>query len=155
MVMSYHSCLSVHIGLIIPIRDAMENPEKFPMVLTGTMGMVAGTLCLIGTLGYIAFGSNVATVALLNLPSGSLPNTVQLGYAVAVQLSNVLALFPTIRIVEQALFGNRTGKYSSKIKWEKNGVRFAVVTVTGMVAYFGANDLDKFISLIGSVCCCK
>ncbi|ORZ25545.1 transmembrane amino acid transporter protein-domain-containing protein [Absidia repens] len=142
------------IGLIIPIRDAMEKPEKFPMVLTGVMCMVAGTLCLVGTLGYVAFGSDVATVALLNLPSGTLPNTIQLGYAVAVQLSNVLALFPTIRIVEQAFFGDRTGKYNMRIKWEKNVVRFAVVVVTGMVAFFGANDLDKFISLIGSICCC-
>lgn len=133
----------------------MEKPEKFPMVLTGVMCMVAGTLCLVGTLGYVAFGSDVATVALLNLPSGTLPNTIQLGYAVAVQLSNVLALFPTIRIVEQAFFGDRTGKYNMRIKWEKNVVRFAVVMVTGMVAFFGANDLDKFISLIGSICCCK
>lgn len=125
------------------------------MVLTFVMCLVAGTLCLVGTLGYVAFGSNVATVALLNLPSGTLPNTIQLGYAVAVQLSNVLALFPTIRIVEQAFFGDRTGKYNSLIKWEKNLVRFAVVMVTGLVAFFGANDLDKFISLIGSICCCK
>ncbi|KAI8096578.1 transmembrane amino acid transporter protein-domain-containing protein [Halteromyces radiatus] len=142
------------IGLIIPIRDAMEKPEKFPLVLTGVMCMVAGTLCLVGTLGYVSFGSTVATVALLNLPSGTLPNMIQLGYAVAVQLSNVLALFPTIRIVEQALFGDRTGKYNMRIKWEKNLVRFAVVVVTGTVAFFGANDLDKFISLIGSICCC-
>ncbi|KAI8340177.1 transmembrane amino acid transporter protein-domain-containing protein [Chlamydoabsidia padenii] len=142
------------IGLIIPIRDAMEKPDKFPMVLTFVMCLVAGTLCLVGTLGYVAFGSNVATVALLNLPSGTVPNTIQLGYAVAVHLSNVLALFPTIRIVEQAFFGDRTGKYNSLIKWEKNLVRFAVVTVTGLVAFFGANDLDKFISCIGSICCC-
>ncbi|CAO3591443.1 unnamed protein product [Absidia cylindrospora] len=143
------------IGLIIPIRDAMEQPQRFPMVLTGVMCMVAGTLCCVGTLGYVAFGSDVATVALLNLPPGPFPNTVQLGYAVAVHLTNVLALFPTIRIVEQAFFGERTGKYNVRIKWEKNFVRFAVVMAAGLVAFFGANDLDKFISLIGSICCCK
>ncbi|ORZ23609.1 transmembrane amino acid transporter protein-domain-containing protein [Absidia repens] len=142
------------IGLIIPIRDAMEQPQRFPMVLTGVMCMVAGTLCCVGTLGYVAFGSDVATVALLNLPPGPFPNAVQLGYAVAVHLTNVLALFPTIRIVEQAFFGERTGKYNVRIKWEKNFVRFAVVIVAGLVAFFGANDLDKFISLIGSICCC-
>ncbi|CAO3646662.1 unnamed protein product [Cunninghamella echinulata] len=142
------------IGLIIPIRDAMEKPQDFPKVLTFVMILVAFTLCSVGTLGYLAYGSNVETVALLNLPPGVLPNSVQLGYAIAVQLSNVLALFPTIRIVEQALFGNRTGKYNLRIKWEKNIVRFGVVVAVGIVAFFGANDLDKFISLIGSICCC-
>ncbi|CAO3628777.1 unnamed protein product [Cunninghamella blakesleeana] len=142
------------IGLIIPIRDAMERPQDFPRVLTFVMVMVAFTLCLVGSLGYLSFGSNVETVALLNLPPGVLPNTIQLGYAIAVQLSNVLAIFPTIRIVEQALFGNRTGKYSLRIKWEKNIIRFVVVIAVGVVAFFGANDLDKFISLIGSICCC-
>ncbi|KAI8063459.1 transmembrane amino acid transporter protein-domain-containing protein [Gongronella butleri] len=142
------------IGLIIPIRDAMEKPEKFPMVLSCVMFLIALTLCMIGTLGYIAFGDTVETVALLNLPPSTLANTVQFGYAVAVQLSNVLALFPTIRIVEQALFGDRTGKYDIRIKWEKNMVRFMIVIVVGIIALGGAKDLDKFISLIGSVCCC-
>ncbi|ORX47449.1 hypothetical protein DM01DRAFT_1139827 [Hesseltinella vesiculosa] len=142
------------IGLIIPIRDAMEKPEKFPVVLSCVMCMIALTLCLIATLGYVAFGSTIETVALLNLPPSTLSNSVQFGYAIAVQLSNVLALFPTIRIVEQALFGQRTGKYDIRIKWEKNLVRFMIVIVVGLVAHGGANDLDKFISLIGSICCC-
>lgn len=133
----------------------MEKPQNFPKVLTFVMIMVAFTLCLVGSLGYLSYGSNVETVALLNLPPGVIPNSIQLGYAIAVQLSNVLAIFPTIRIVEQALFGNRTGKYSLRIKWEKNIVRFVVVIAVGIVAFFGANDLDKFISLIGSICCCK
>lgn len=142
------------IGLIIPIRDSMEKPEKFPAVLTFVMVLVASTLCAVGTLGYLAFGENVKTVALLNLPAGPLPNSVQLGYAVAVLLSNALTLFPTIRIIEQALFGERTGKYNLKIKWQKNVLRASIVIVGTLIAWGGANDLDKFISLIGSVCCC-
>ncbi|KAI8637573.1 transmembrane amino acid transporter protein-domain-containing protein [Parasitella parasitica] len=142
------------IGLIIPIRDSMENPEKFPAVLTTVMILVASTLCSIGALGYVAFGENVKTVALLNLPAGVLPNSVQLGYAVAVLLSNALTLFPTIRIIEQALFGERTGKHNLYIKWQKNTLRAAIVATGTLIAWAGANDLDKFISLIGSVCCC-
>ncbi|KAF1798485.1 transmembrane amino acid transporter protein-domain-containing protein [Mucor lusitanicus] len=142
------------IGLIIPIRDSMEKPEKFPAVLTFVMVLVASTLCSVGTLGYLAFGENVKTVALLNLPAGILPNSVQLGYAVAVLLSNALTLFPTIRIIEQALFGDRTGKHNLYIKWQKNTLRASIVISGTLIAWAGANDLDKFISLIGSVCCC-
>lgn len=133
----------------------MEKPEKFPAVLTFVMILVASTLCAVGTLGYLAFGEDVKTVALLNLPAGILPNSVQLGYAIAVLLSNALTLFPTIRIVEQAIFGERTGKHSFYIKWQKNTLRAVIVIIGTMIAWFGANDLDKFISLIGSVCCCK
>ncbi|KAI8386826.1 transmembrane amino acid transporter protein-domain-containing protein [Blakeslea trispora] len=142
------------IGLIIPIRDSMEKPEKFPAVLTFVMVLVASTLCTVGVLGYIAFGKDVQTVALLNLPSGVISSFVQIGYAVAVLLSNALALFPTIRIVEQMVFGERTGKHNLSIKWQKNGLRACIVIVATLVAWGGANDLDKFISLIGSICCC-
>ncbi|OBZ90824.1 Vacuolar amino acid transporter 4 [Choanephora cucurbitarum] len=142
------------IGLIIPIRDSMEKPEKFPIVLTFVMVLVAFTLCTVGLLGYVAFGKDVQTVALLNLPSGVISNSVQIGYAVAVLLSNALALFPTIRIVEHIVFGERTGKHNLSIKWQKNGLRTAIVIVATLIAWGGASDLDKFISLIGSVCCC-
>ncbi|KAI8140959.1 transmembrane amino acid transporter protein-domain-containing protein [Fennellomyces sp. T-0311] len=142
------------IGLIIPIRDAMEKPEKFPMVLTLVMVLVATALCAVGSLGYIAFGTDVKTVALLNLPDGPLGSAVQLGYALAVHMTNPLALFPTVRIVEHALFGERTGKHNIRIKWQKNCLRFAIVVICGIIAWAGANDLDKFISLIGSICCC-
>lgn len=133
----------------------MKKPERFPAVLTFVMVLVACTLCIVGALGYIAFGENVKTVALLNLPAGIIPNTVQLGYAVAVLLSNALALFPTIRIIEQGLFGDLTGKHNMLIKWEKNTLRTSIVLLGTLIAWGGANDLDKFISLIGSVCCCK
>ncbi|KAI9313574.1 transmembrane amino acid transporter protein-domain-containing protein [Dichotomocladium elegans] len=142
------------IGLIIPIRDAMEKPEKFPMVLTIVMVIVATILCAVGAMGYVAFGSDVKTVALLNLPEGPLASVVQLGYALAVHLTNPLCLFPTIRIIEHGIFGERTGKHSTSIKWQKNAVRFGVVIVGALIAWGGANDLDKFISLIGSICCC-
>ncbi|KAG2222420.1 hypothetical protein INT45_009432 [Circinella minor] len=142
------------IGLIIPIRDAMEKPEKFPTVLTMVMVLVATALCAVGSLGYVAFGTDVNTVALLNLPDGAFGSSIQLGYALAVHLTNPLCLFPTVRIVEHALFGERTGKHNLHIKWQKNCLRFAIVVVAGLIAWLGANDLDKFISLIGSICCC-
>lgn len=133
----------------------MEKPERFPVVLTVVMALVATVLCTIGSFGYLAFGSEVKTVALLNLPDGPFSSIVQLGYALAVHLTNPLALFPTIRIVEHGLFGERTGKHNITIKWQKNALRCGIVVLGAFIAWGGANDLDKFISLIGSICCCK
>ncbi|RUS18205.1 transmembrane amino acid transporter protein-domain-containing protein [Endogone sp. FLAS-F59071] len=141
------------IGLVIPIRDAMLHPDRFPAVLAGVMTLVALTLCLVGGLGYAAFGSDVRTVALFNLPPGPLVSTIQCLYALAIILSGPLTLFPAIRIVEQAIFGHRTGKHDWRVKWQKNALRIGVVVACMVIAYLGLSDLDKFISLIGSVCC--
>ncbi|CAO3685285.1 unnamed protein product [Umbelopsis ramanniana] len=142
------------VGLIIPIRDAMARKERFPFVLTLVMFLVACILSVIGSMGYLAFGSNVKTVALLNLPDGPLISTIQALYVIAILLSNVITIFPSIRIIEQAVFQSKTGKYNMAVKWEKNTLRTVVVIVTCLVAYGGASDLDKFVSLVGSVCCC-
>jgi amino acid permease len=65
-----------------------------------------------------------------------------------------LMLFPAIKIVENGLFGNRRGRNSFKIKWMKNGVRFLLAVICAAVAFgIGADNLDKFVSLVGCVAC--
>jgi proton-coupled amino acid transporter len=39
------------------------------------------------------------------------------------------------------------------VKWEKNSFRAALVTFLGFVAWFGASNLDKVVSLVGCLCC--
>lgn len=55
--------------------------------------------------------------------------------------------------MENGIF-SRSGKHSTKVKWEKNAFRMAVVVGCSAVAWAGASDLDKFVSLIGSVAWC-
>ncbi|KAI8582122.1 hypothetical protein K450DRAFT_229112 [Umbelopsis ramanniana AG] len=141
------------IGLIIPIRDAMKHPEHFPRVLVTVMFIVATVLTLIGGLGYIANGSRTETVALLNLPNNWISHTIQIMYAIAMLLSNPLTFFPAVRIIEQGLFGYQTGRHDNKIKWAKNGLRISLLLLTLVVAWAASQQLDKFISLLGSVCC--
>lgn len=140
------------IGLIIPIQESMRKPQKFPVILGGVMIGITVIFVSVGALLYAATGSKVETVILLNLPRGQLTNTVQLLYSLAILLSTPLQLFPAIRILETAIFV-RSGKYSAKVKWQKNIFRFFLVFLTGVVAYWGADDLDKFVALIGSVAC--
>lgn len=141
------------IGLIIPIQETMKHPEKFPKVLGYVMIVITFIFVSMGALCYAAFGSETQTVVILNLPQDSkFVNAVQFLYSLAILLSTPLQLFPAIRIMETGMFP-RSGKFNAKVKWSKNLFRFAVVTVTGLIAWGGADDLDKFVAIIGSFAC--
>ncbi|KAI9269964.1 transmembrane amino acid transporter protein-domain-containing protein [Sporodiniella umbellata] len=140
------------VGLVIPITESMAEPEKFPKVLSWTMMFITGIFLSVGFISYLAFGSKVQTVILLNMPDTAAVNTIQGLYALAICLSIPLQLFPAIRIIENGLF-TRSGKYSTVVKWEKNIFRFVAVLVCAVIAIMGSADLDKFVSLIGSLCC--
>ncbi|KAJ6180465.1 hypothetical protein N7519_010926 [Penicillium mononematosum] len=141
------------IGLIIPIQESMKQPKRFPGVLAGVMVVITFIFLSAGALSYAAYGSATKTVILLNLPQDDkFVNVVQFLYSLAILLSTPLQLFPAIRIMENELF-TRSGKYNPYIKWKKNGFRFFLVMVCALVAWCGANDLDKFVSLVGSFAC--
>lgn len=141
------------VGLIIPIEESMKQPQKFSKVLAWVMVGITIVFVSIGALLYMACGSSVHTVILLNLPEGSAAVcTIQLLYSLAILLSTPLQLFPGIRIVENWLFV-RSGKFSRKVKWEKNFFRFIFVVVAGFIAFAGAGDLDKFVALVGAFAC--
>lgn len=46
----------------------MKEPKKFPRALSGVMLVVAVLFAGFGVLGYAAYGSDVQTVVLVNLP---------------------------------------------------------------------------------------
>ncbi|CAO3626761.1 unnamed protein product [Cunninghamella blakesleeana] len=140
------------VGLVIPITESMKEPKKFPKVLGWTMFGITIIFISVGFLSYLAFGNTVQTVILLNLPGTAAVNTVQALYALAICLSIPLQLFPAIRITENALF-SKSGKNNPIVKWQKNIFRFLSVLLCAGIAIAGSDDLDKFVSLVGSLCC--
>ncbi|TVY80798.1 Vacuolar amino acid transporter [Lachnellula suecica] len=141
------------IGLIIPIQESMKNPKKFPAVLGGVMIIITVVFISMGALSYAAYGSKTETVVILNLPQDDkLVNGVQFLYSLAILLSTPLQIFPAIKITENELF-TRSGKYNPYIKWQKNTFRFLVVFLCGAIAWVGSDDLDKFVSIVGSFAC--
>ncbi|OAL53350.1 amino acid transporter-like protein [Pyrenochaeta sp. DS3sAY3a] len=141
------------IGLIIPIQTGMKEPKKFPKVLGGVMVIITIVFLSAGALSYAAFGSKTKTVVLLNMPQDNkFVNGVQFIYSLAILLSTPLQIYPAIEITSQQLF-SRTGKYNPYVKWKKNFFRFFMVMVCAMLAWAGAGDLDKFVSLVGSFAC--
>lgn len=87
----------------------------------------------------------------VNLPQEDrFVNVAQFLYSIAILLSTPLQLFPAVRIMENGIF-SRSGKHSTKVKWQKNMFRMLVVVGCSGVAWAGAADLDKFVSLVGSL----
>lgn len=141
------------IGLIIPIQTGMKDPKKFPNVLGFVMIIISVIFISMGALSYAAFGSSTKTVIILNMPQDNrFVNGVQFIYSLAILLSTPLQIYPAIEITSQQLF-SKTGKYNPYIKWKKNFFRFLMVGICAMLAWLGANDLDKFVSLVGSFAC--
>ncbi|KAH6611333.1 Vacuolar amino acid transporter 3, partial [Trichoderma cornu-damae] len=141
------------IGLIIPIQESMKQPEKFPKVMFLVMVIITVLFTVMGAISYAAYGSQTQTVVLLNLPQDNrMVNVVQLLYSVAILLSTPLQIFPAIRIAETELF-TRSGKYNPWIKWQKNIFRFFVVMLCAAIAWGGADNLDKFVALVGNFAC--
>ncbi|KAI2641635.1 transmembrane amino acid transporter protein-domain-containing protein [Hypomontagnella submonticulosa] len=141
------------IGLIIPIQESMKSPSKFPKVMFYVMIIISVLFITMGAVSYAAYGSKTETVVLLNLPQDNkLVNGVQFLYSLAILLSTPLQIFPAIRITENALF-TKSGKYNPYIKWQKNMFRFFVVFLCALIAWGGADNLDKFVALVGNFAC--
>ncbi|KAK0547646.1 hypothetical protein OC845_003975 [Tilletia horrida] len=100
------------VGLVIPITEAMREPERFPGVLTSVM---LGTMVLFssaGVLGYAAFGNKVQTVVISNLPQNSrFVQALQCIYSIAILLSAPLQLFPAVSILERGIFTDKSGRH--------------------------------------------
>ncbi|QDS67443.1 hypothetical protein FKW77_000451 [Venturia effusa] len=141
------------IGLVIPIQESMKEPKRFPGVLGLVMIIITIVFTSMGALSYAAFGSRTKTVVILNMPQDSkFVNGVQFIYSLAILLSTPLQFFPAIEITSKAIF-TTTGKNNPYIKWKKNVFRFLMVIFCAMVAWVGAEDLDKFVALIGTFAC--
>ncbi|KAK0387256.1 hypothetical protein NLU13_5569 [Sarocladium strictum] len=143
------------IGLILPIQSSMKKPEHFSKLLYFVMLLITIIYTSVGALCYATFGEKTKIQVISNFPQDSaLVNAVQFLYSLAVLAGEPVQLFPAVRIIETSLFGERaTGKKSAAIKWQKNGVRTAVMALCIGISIVGASDLDKFVALIGSFAC--
>ena len=90
------------IGLVLPIRDAMSEPKRFPIVLIGCMTAGTCTLLLVGFSAYAAFGDGTATFVTLNI-EGPLALGVRAAFSLAVILTYPLQLFPAVQALEAQL----------------------------------------------------
>lgn len=79
-------------------------------------------------------------------------NAVQFLYSLAILLSTPLQLFPAIRILENATgLALTSGKRNPYIKWKKNIFRAGLVIMTAGISAAGADSLERFVALTGSL----
>ncbi|ORZ23499.1 transmembrane amino acid transporter protein-domain-containing protein [Absidia repens] len=144
------------IGLLIPIVEAMEKPKKFPLVTTVGLIIVTIIYILIGTLSYLAYGDTIQAAVIYNFPPDSRLNiALEILYSAAIILTMPFMLFPALKIIENGLFHKfKSGRQSIGVKMSKNFYRVIISTVCAALAFgIGAENLDKFVSLVGSVAC--
>lgn len=82
------------IGLVIPVRHAMQEPEKFPGVLRRTMVALGALYVTFGMLSYLAFGDDTHDIITLNLPNNPLVAMVRLLYSTGLLFTFPIMLFP-------------------------------------------------------------
>lgn len=142
------------VGLILPIQSSMKQPEKFEPLLWTIMLIITVIFTSVGALCYATFGSATRIEVITNFPQDNkLVNAVQFLYAIAVMAGTPVQLFPALRILEGKVFGRRSGKRDTSTKWKKNGFRTVLVVLCVLVSILGANNLDRFVALIGSFAC--
>ncbi|KAI9244766.1 transmembrane amino acid transporter protein-domain-containing protein, partial [Sporodiniella umbellata] len=142
------------IGMIVPVVEGMKHPEKFPRVLN--QGIIISTIVftLIGAIGYVAYGDVVQASVVTNIGTSPLATTVRVLYSCAIILSAPFMLYPAVVIFERLLIGTRSGQKHLAVKWVKNAVRASVPLICAAVSFgVGADNLDKFVSLVGSIAC--
>ncbi|OZJ04451.1 hypothetical protein BZG36_02812 [Bifiguratus adelaidae] len=144
------------IGLVLPITDTLKDSKQFSKVLTMTIIIVCTIFCTVGVLSYLAYGPQLQTAVILNLPAFSgMTQAIQILYTLTIILSSPLMLFPAISILDQGIWQGRRGSRSWKVKWSKNVFRVCVAIFCAAVSYgVGSDNLDKFVSLVGSLLCC-
>ena len=142
------------IGLVLPIQSSMSQPDHFNRILYIVMVLITLLFATVGILSYGAFGSQTMINIISNFPqSDKFVNFVRLFFSLAVLVGAPVQLFPALRIMEERVFGRKSGQRAPVIKWKKNAFRTGIVFLCGLIAALGARDLDKFVALVGSVSC--
>ena len=142
------------IGLVLPIQSSMRKPQHFDRLLYIVMAIITTLFTAVGALSYATFGNRTQTEIFSNFPqTDRLVNTIQFLYSLAILVGAPIQLFPATRIMEGKLFGHKSGKGDTSIKWKKNIFRMFLVLCCGFISSVGAGDLDKFVSIIGSFAC--
>ena len=148
------------IALVLPIREAMREPQHFHTVMLSCMTAGTFTLTLTGAAAYLAYGSATATFVTLNIEGGA-ALCVRAAFSCAVILTYPLQLFPAMQALEERL--GIAADTSSTPKGADDGwrvklsslfaqcaARSALVGAAFMFALYA--PYDNLVGLAGGLC---
>mmetsp|Transcript_12173 Transcript_12173/g.21685 ORF Transcript_12173/g.21685 Transcript_12173/m.21685 type:complete len:615 (+) Transcript_12173:81-1925(+) len=151
------------ITLLVPLQEAVHTSsdrDKFPNLYFKVILGIVSFYSFFGITCWMAFGDQVRTVMTTSLPTGKLATTVQLAYSLAVVFTFPLQNFPSLEIVcvtvERMLLSSGHGKVGShgSSTTQRNVISTLLVISLSIIAVLTMNDLDKVVSLMGSLLGC-
>nr|XP_040129197.1 proton-coupled amino acid transporter 3 isoform X5 [Ictidomys tridecemlineatus] len=136
------------VGMVLPLKNQMKNPQHFPLVLYVGMSLVIFLYSCLGILGYMKFGSDTQASITLNLPNCWLYQSVKLMYSVGIFFTYALQFHVPAEIIIPFAVSQVPENWALFVDLS---VRTALVCLTCVSAIL-IPRLDLVISLVGSVC---
>ncbi|XP_069754253.1 proton-coupled amino acid transporter 1 isoform X2 [Narcine bancroftii] len=135
------------IGVILPVENQMQKPQKFPAIMCCAMVIVTTLYISLGVLGYICFGDEIKGSITLNLPPCWLYQSVKILYSFGIFITYAVQFYVAAEILVPLV----EVRVSERCKMFVNLLfRTALVIVTCALAIL-IPRLEIVISLVGSV----
>lgn len=143
------------IGLIIPMRDIMQEKNRFPSCLYASLWSIFAIFSIFGLVGYLAFGRNekmvngggMVTLALDQ--SNVIVQGTELAFMVSLIPSFALMIYVPVKIWEKAFYGHWPRSFART--WWKNLWRTLAVAAICYLAIATQKTFDKVMALFGSL----
>ncbi|CAL8307572.1 unnamed protein product [Arctogadus glacialis] len=136
------------IGVVLPLENKMQKPERFGTVLYTGMGVVTFLYISLGTVGYLCFGDTIAGSITLNLPNCWMYQIVKLLYSFGIFITFALQFYVPAEILIPPVV-DRVSGHRRRIAVGLL-MRALLVIFTCCLAVL-IPELDLVISLVGSV----
>ncbi len=142
------------VGVVLPILELTAcTPEKYAKIVISVIFTMFSVYIIFGLLCLFVYGDELVLPLITdNLPKhNAVVWVVKIAFAFNLFFSYPLVIYPANSIIESYLYGAMPK--SKKRQWLKNGTRTLMVGFTVVFCLLMGDKLDKFLSLLGSLCC--